>query len=482
MQKNFYRKYRPKKFIDVYGQEKIIKILREQINRERTHFAYLFAGIHGIGKTSMARILSKSINCSDNEMGEACEKCRICILNDKKLVDIYEIDAASNNGVEQIRSLKEKSLISPAESKKKIYIIDEVHMLSKSAYNAFLKLLEEPPSHVIFILATTQLYKIPETILSRCQIFEFLPLSNEVLTNLLKKIAKKEGLFFEEEALELISKKTKGSVREALNILEQTSFFKTNKKITVLDLRSYFGMTNEENVNQFIISLLKKDEQTSFKIIENLEKNGVDFNFFLLEIIEKLIKIIFNKILEKKEEQENMFNFFDIKELKNILDIFVKRYSKFNVLNLVQVFKLIIFETNDFVKKSIINKNKNIYKEKKISISKCFQILKKRNKDVFEVVKINWNLISKNLDHDIFGKYAKLLNDSIIISVSYEGEILIKVMNKEIRNEINFIMDNEEFLNFIKKITGKKYQIFAIIEEEKKILKQNFEKQIKNEK
>ena len=230
MYQALYRKYRPDNFNDVVGQDVIKKTIINEINNNKLSHAYLFCGPRGTGKTSIAKLIAKLINCENQKDGIPCGKCSSCE-NYKNNVDIVEIDAASNNGVEEIRELRSKVNLLPANSKYKVYIIDEVHMLSIGAFNALLKTLEEPPAHVIFILATTEINKIPTTIVSRCQRFDFSKISSSQIYSRLKKIAREEKIDITDKALEEISKLTDGGLRDAIGLLDKVISY-TNEEIT----------------------------------------------------------------------------------------------------------------------------------------------------------------------------------------------------------------------------------------------------------
>ena len=252
MYRAFYRKYRPSTFTDVVGQEHITKTLENAVKTGKTSHAYLFTGSRGTGKTSCAKILAKAVNCIDSHDGNPCNNCEICKdIDSGAILDIIEIDAASNNGVDNIRDLREEANFTPANAKYRVYIIDEVHMLSIGAFNALLKTLEEPPAHVIFILATTEKNKILPTILSRCQVYDFNRISVNDTVNHLKSIAEKEGITAEEDALNVIAVKSDGGMRDALSTFDQVVSF-CGKNITykdvvenlnILDYDYYFKLT-----------------------------------------------------------------------------------------------------------------------------------------------------------------------------------------------------------------------------------------------
>ena len=222
MYQALYRKWRPQTFDEVIGQKHITETLKNQVKTGRLSHAYIFIGTRGTGKTTCARILAKAVNCEHPVNGNPCGKCPACLgISQGSVMDVVELDAASNNGVDNVRALREEAVFSPADVKKRVYIIDEVHMLSTSAFNALLKILEEPPEHLMFILATTELHKVPATILSRCQRHIFHRIDTPVIADYLMEIAKKEGFKLSLQASELIARLSDGGVRDALSLLDQ---------------------------------------------------------------------------------------------------------------------------------------------------------------------------------------------------------------------------------------------------------------------
>ena len=265
-----YRKYRPSTFDDFIDQDSIKKILVNSIKNNKISHAYLFSGPRGIGKTSMAKIFAKAINCDNfDKNNDACDKCDSCIEANNNSVDIIEIDAASNNGVDQIRDLKNKISIVPSNLKYKVYIIDEVHMLTNSAFNALLKTLEEPPSYVVFILATTAFYEVPETIVSRCQCFSFNRITIKSIVERLKYIAKKEDVAITNDAIEEIAHYANGGLRDAIGMLDKLRSF-TNEKITVDIFKSINGMISQEEVEKFYNDIFAKNINGILDIINRI--------------------------------------------------------------------------------------------------------------------------------------------------------------------------------------------------------------------
>ncbi|HEY0220701.1 MAG TPA: DNA polymerase III subunit gamma/tau [Candidatus Paceibacterota bacterium] len=265
MSEVLYRKYRPKKFADVVGQDHVVKVLEAQSKSGEISHAYLFAGTRGTGKTSVARIFSESIGTSQN--------------------DIYEIDAASNTSVDDIRSLNESVFTLPFESKYKVYILDEVHMLSKSASNALLKTLEEPPAHVVFILATTETHKIPETVLSRCEVYTSKKPSEEALEKVINSVAKKEGYTFENTSSELISILGDGSFRDTLGIVQKVLSFSKDKKISEEQVRLVTGAPSIELVHNTLTAISKKDLPYALNSVRVAVSQNIDIGVFLKLLI-----------------------------------------------------------------------------------------------------------------------------------------------------------------------------------------------------
>ena len=278
----FYRKYRPQNFADVIGQDHIVKVLEGAIKLGNLSHAYLFSGSRGTGKTSVARILSREIGTSAS--------------------DLYEMDAASNRGIDDIRNIRESVSTLPFESKYKVYIIDEVHMLTKDAWNAFLKTLEEPPKHVIFILATTELGKVPDTVISRCQTFTFKEPSQKILADFAHDIAKKEGVVLEKDAAELVALLGDGSFRDSHGILEKVLSFTTDKKITRDEVEAVTGAPKAELVKSILEAVVLKDLQKGLEAVQKAKADNVEIKLFIKLILERLRYLFLIRLKAGMEE------------------------------------------------------------------------------------------------------------------------------------------------------------------------------------
>jgi len=284
LHKTLYRKWRPTTFDEVVGQEHITPILKSEVNNDKITHAYLFSGPRGTGKTSCAKILAKAVNCLSPVNGNPCGVCEACKAIDSGLAtDVVEMDAASNNGVEYIRDIRDEVAYSPAMLKYRVYIIDETHMLSSSAFNALLKTLEEPPSYVIFILATTELNKVPATVLSRCQKFEFKRMKASVIADRLRRISNEEDISADENALRLIARLSAGGMRDAISLLELCSG--DSRHVDVESVRKNVGMGNRESLVAAANAISDRNIEASFEIIGDLFSSSVDITVFWEELV-----------------------------------------------------------------------------------------------------------------------------------------------------------------------------------------------------
>jgi DNA polymerase-3 subunit gamma/tau len=307
---SLYLKYRPQDFKSVVGQDHAVTTIRNAIKHETLTHAYLFSGPRGTGKTSLARIIAKALNCLQRGVdGEPCNKCSICTgVNEGRLVDMIEIDAASNRGIDEIRELKEKIVFAPNQARTKVYIIDEVHMLTKEAFNALLKTLEEPPSHAYFILATTEVHKIPETIISRCQQFNFKRINQESTVKRLQMIADEEHIEADMEALSLIAKIANGGLRDAIGLFEQMS---VDGSVRYNHVAENLGLSSTVFIEKFFQHLLERKALKAIEIINQVNAKGHNLYQFASEVIAFLREqMLIN--LENSKETETIVGFIDI--------------------------------------------------------------------------------------------------------------------------------------------------------------------------
>lgn len=300
MYRAYYRKYRPSTFVDVVGQEHITKTLENAVKSGKTSHAYLFTGSRGTGKTSCAKILSKAVNCLNPQNGNPCNECEICRgIDSGSILDIIEIDAASNNGVDNIRDLREEANFTPANAKYRVYIIDEVHMLSIGAFNALLKTLEEPPAHVIFILATTEVHKLPSTILSRCQRFDFKRIPPEEIAGRLLEVAKKENLQLAEDGAMLIARIADGAMRDALSLLDRCSSF--DGVIDSAAVADSAGLAGREYIFELCDCILQKDAAKALELVNKLYNDSCDMERLVTELTSHFRNLMVSKAVKNFE-------------------------------------------------------------------------------------------------------------------------------------------------------------------------------------
>ena len=296
-----YRKYRPRVFADVYGQDHVTSTLKNEIKEGRISHAYLFTGSRGTGKTTCAKILAKAVNCPNAVDGEPCNACEICKgLDNGTIYDVVEIDAASNNGVDNIRDLREEVNYTPTRGKYRVYIIDEVHMLSTGAFNALLKTLEEPPAHVIFILATTEVHKLPATILSRCQRFDFKRIQPETMAVRLQQVAGLEGMELAPDAATLIARIADGALRDGLSILDQCAG--RSKQITARLVSEVAGLAGREALYRLSDAVLARDSSVAVEELAQLHENSYDMERLCVEMINHFRNFMMVKTVKKSRE------------------------------------------------------------------------------------------------------------------------------------------------------------------------------------
>lgn len=490
-----YRKYRPKTFDDVYGQQIVVQTLKNVIKNNKLTHAYLFVGPRGTGKTSIAKIFAKTINCLHPEDGLSCEKCDICISNNSnENVDIIEMDAASNNGVDEIREIRNHITLLPTVSKYKIYIIDEVHMLTTGAFNALLKTLEEPPEHIIFILATTEPHKIPLTIMSRCQSFEFKPIPVATIKERLKYICAQENINIDDKSLNLIAEESNGGLRDAVSMLDQLNAY-ADGNIKYEDVLLLNGRINDNEIEKFMTEMVNDDLNSVFTKIESWQEEGKNFIY----ISEDFIRFLRNELIKfKLENNSNIVNLIGenktievimiLNKISNDMKISKDKKVLFDVtiINITNILKnKQMFENNTYTSKNIKIENKTPEKveikeekpqtmEVPIKETKNYtlydELMNIRLNNTLSIAdkksKIEYETAVENLKNDISDlnklKIINLLDDTKITAGSKDGIIL----TTDSDNILHDLYDNMELLEeSLESLLGKKVKVCILLDE-----------------
>ena len=490
-----YRKYRPKTFDDVYGQQIVVQTLKNVIKNNKLTHAYLFVGPRGTGKTSIAKIFAKTINCLHPEDGLSCEKCDICISNNSnENVDIIEMDAASNNGVDEIREIRNHITLLPTVSKYKIYIIDEVHMLTTGAFNALLKTLEEPPEHIIFILATTEPHKIPLTIMSRCQSFEFKPIPVATIKERLKYICAQENINIDDKSLNLIAEESNGGLRDAVSMLDQLNAY-ADGNIKYEDVLLLNGRINDDEIEKFMTEMVNDDLNSVFTKIESWQEEGKNFIY----ICEDFIRFLRNELIKfKLENNLNIVNLIGenktievimiLNKISNDMKISKDKKVLFDVtiINITNILKnKQMFVNNTCISNNIKIENKTpekveIKEEKSQTVE--VPIKETKNYTLYDELmnirlnntlgiadkrsKIEYENAVENLKNDISDlnklKIINLLDDTKITAGSKDGIIL----TTDSDNILHDLYDNMELLEeSLESLLGKKVKVCILLDE-----------------
>lgn len=500
-----YRKYRPINFSSIVGQDVIVDILKNSIINNKVSHAYLFTGPRGTGKTSTAKILAHAVNCL-NFTNDICGECSICKSLDLNDNDIVEIDAASNNGVDEIRSLRDNVNLMPAFCKYKIYIIDEVHMLSTGAFNALLKTLEEPPSHVIFILATTEPNKIPLTILSRCQRFDFNKINMNDLVSRLKYIVNEEGRVVSDNILELIAKISDGGLRDAINLLDQVLSL-PDENINIDEVEKLSGKISTQSVYELFSYIINNDLVSILNFSTYMFDNGKNYkdladsmlsflrdisintevpNYFdksYSELLSK-ISISFNNLIKMSSIINEL-----LKELKNsnnqkmLFEIYV--FQMCNILKNVDKVEVINTSINNNKNVNIKNdKNENINIETKQNLIdndlkdiRINNVFAGANKEILNSVNSKYYLINDYISNKKYNMVSILLSSGRIV-VASDKYLLFSFENKS--DVLKFDSIYKQIEQFLKKIYDESYKIVAVSDKEWEKMKNNYINNIKN--
>lgn len=502
---SLYRKYRPKTFNDVVGQNVVVKILQNSIIENKISHAYIFSGPRGTGKTSIAKIFSKAINCSNNINGDLCGTCEICKHDANDEIDIVEIDAASNNGVDEIREIRNNIKLMPSVLKYKVYIIDEVHMLSTSAFNALLKTLEEPPSHAIFILATTEFNKIPATVISRCQKFDFKKINKKDIYLRLKYILECENKELGDNIINLIADLSDGGLRDAINLLDQVlSIDKSD--LSTDDVYNLIGDISEQSVFDLLSCITNGNIKDVVSIIDKYNEQGKNFTN-ICNRLEELIKniLIYNSTSNYfDKEYENKLQSYSKVDYEKLLDISKELYNlgielkkSTNQKMLIEIYFLkltIMFTKKEYDKQSQHNEtvtplpqkeNKtdiiNNVPEEEISIDnkkiKINNTLYGANKQLKIDFIANFKQIEEYLSNKEFNSIANLLNKSNPEVVSDKNVLFTFKNSFEV---VLFDKNIEDVQKFLKKLYKTNYVVTAVSEEDWNKIKKEYIENTKN--
>ena len=466
MYQALYRKYRPKTFDEVAGQEVVVKTLKNSVINNKINHAYLFAGPRGCGKTTIAKIFAKLVNCENSSNGIPCNKCVCCTQSNEQNMDVIEMDAASNNGVDEIREINNKVKLAPTLGKYKIYIIDEVHMLTIGAFNALLKTLEEPPAHVIFILATTDPHKVPITILSRCQRFDLKKISDEQIYNRLKYICDNENIKIEEDAIFEIARLGDGSLRDAISILDQVVAY-TNETITLNDIHEVNGTISQENVFELINCAVNNNLTGVINKINEYSNRGKS----IVKITEEIILFLRNSILFKTTSDF-------VEDKKNIYREITKKVSTKKMLEYISIMNESLLDMKKFSNPKMILElafikllDKKEFNDKKNEGEE--KVIEKKESSIKKDLDKNSKINDQNIEEETLNQNDKILEKKIIkVEIDNKlNEQILQELNDFVEIRVNNTLskfskkETLEFKNTLKKIMDyvmdEKYNIYA---------------------
>lgn len=534
--KALYRKYRPTSFLQVIGQDDIITILKNSIiNQSFTH-AYLFSGSKGTGKTSVAKILAKAVNCENNVTGEVCDQCPNCkiISESHDEIDILEIDGASNNGVEEIRNIRNNINLLPMNLKYKVYIIDEVHMLTTAAFNALLKTLEEPPKHIIFIFATTEPYKIPETIISRCQWFQFEKITQENLIKVFSEILTNEKIAFEPEAIKELAFLCDGSLRDGINSLEKVFNFSNN--ITLKSVNKIYNHISITKKVIFLKAILNQNFNEIILIFDEINNYLSDSKKIFFEMMTLIQDILIYRLTKNikiskylKLEEVEIFTNVSSSDLKAVLNLFeevillnfnsdnlktlliakiLKLFNQFNQYDfsikinevekkaLIQVQQSKTVEMNnsvnintidDSVEKTKNNINLRFSKNDQVNeniisktmLNNILNVIVQADKEIRKEVKEQWLKINHLIENNKFRNFSKIYLNTKVTAACHQGLIIVcdNIIQADLINKNFNYQDYRNFLNFI---LTKEFIVYAVDKKQWKVVGQKYQELVRN--
>ena len=501
-----YRKYRPTNFESIAGQKYIVQTLKNAVEQNRIGHAYLFCGPRGTGKTSIAKIFAKMINCT-NDKNRPCGECDNCLsMQDANHPDIIEIDAASNNGVDEVRDLIEKVKYAPLKGKYKVYIIDEVHMMSTGAFNALLKTIEEPPAHVIFIFATTEPHKVLPTIISRCQRYDFTKIGVSDMMDRVKYGLEAENIKYEVEAVRLVCQLADGGMRDAWSIIDQVIAY-SQDFVSVVAVNAIYGIITVKEKIQLLDMVSNRDANGCMTMVNNLVERGIDIKRLTNDLIEILKESVIHDytresnlltILKDDEVSNSKINkstkerLLMIDELMNTYDKYkfasnVNSYFEVCLLNMMAIEdstvinvsrETYIEENEDIIEEKIIEEIKPKVEKKEIKgLNQEFvlSLLVGANKNLRQEDEFKFKGVPNYYLNPIWARYANLLRDTSIMA-SASNYVVIAVKNQAISNEINELDEQGSFIDFMEVLLGTKKKVFAVTEEERSNIVEEFKK------